>query len=365
MKIPFFQSIRQYTAIKKEIQKAINRVLDSGWYVLGSEGKHFEQVFAKTMNSPFGIGVNSGTDALKIALRSLGVTEGDEVITVANTAVPTVSAIRETGAMPVFVDIDQYYTLDVTKLECAITSKTKVIIPVHLYGGVCDMKVIMKIARRHKLKVIEDCAQSTGATYHKKITGSWGDMSCFSFYPTKNLGALGDGGMIVTSHKKLDQTCKMLRMYGMEKGYYSKTDGYNSRLDEIQAAILTTKLPHLPEWNARRQEIASLYRAGITNPHIILPETRPGSTHVFHLFVIRTTHRQKLMEYLALHGIGCGIHYPYPIPEQSGYAYLKNQSKNLGVTKQVSKEILSLPIFPELKNSEISYIIKTLNNFSV
>jgi dTDP-4-amino-4,6-dideoxygalactose transaminase len=363
MTIPFFQSARQYKILKKEVRVALEKVLSSSWYVLGEEGKRFEDNFADFIGTKYAIGVNSCTDAIKIALRSLDIGPGDEVITVSNTAVPTISAIREIGAMPLFVDVDQYFTIDVTKIESKITKKTKAILPVHIYGGACDMKMIGKIAKKHKLKIIEDCAQATGTDYNGQKVGSFGDASCFSFYPTKNLGAFGDGGIILTSSKKTALKCRALRMYGMEQGYYSKFEGYNSRLDEIQAAILQTKLPHLNDWNKRRRQIAEMYITKIKNSKIILPQIRPGSNHAFHLFVIRTADRINLTKHLKNFGIGYGIHYSYPIHLQSGYQFLKKQSMNLKLTEKVANEILSLPIFPELKNSEVQYIINILNAY--
>lgn len=365
MIIPFFESKRQYKELREELNESINKVLSSGWYVLGKENQNFEKNFASFIGTKLAVGVNSGTDALKIALKAVGVGPGDEVITVSNTAVPTVSAIRETGAKPVFVDVDKYFTLDAEMLKEKITQRTKVIVPVHLYGGVCNMEAIMKIARKYRLKVVEDCAQAVGAKYNNKKVGTFGDISCFSFYPTKNLGALGDGGIILTSNKKLADKCRALRMYGMENSYHSKVEGYNSRLDEMQASILSTKLPHLNTWNKRRQEIARMYIKGIKNPHISLPEIRPGSEHVFHLFVIRTSYREKLINHLSKWGISSKVHYPYPIHLQEGYSFLKNQSRSLKVTERIADEILSLPIFPELKDSEIKYVIRVLNKFSI
>ena len=247
--VPAFDATRQVKAIRKEINTAIKRVLDSGHFVMGQEVEMFEKEFSSYIGTRYGIGVNSGTDALKIALKALGVGHGDEVITVSNTATPTVSAMRELGAIPVFVDIDEYFLMDVTKIEAAITPKTKVVLPVHRYGQVADMKTIIKIARKHDLKVLEDCAQSTGASIGKQYAGSFGDVAAFSFYPTKNIGALGDGGMIMTNDQTIAETCQKLRRYGMEKEYHAHIEGYNSRLQEFQAAVLRTKLPHLESYN--------------------------------------------------------------------------------------------------------------------
>lgn len=365
MNVPFFDAKKQYKKIKPQILKAVQSVLASGKFVLGEQGKIFERALADYIGVKYGIGVNSGTDAIKIALRACDIGPGDEVITVSNTAVPTVSAIRETGATPVFVDIDEFYTIDASKIEQKITRKTKAIIPVHLYGQPCDMPAIAKIAKRHKLKVIEDCAQATGAMLGKKRVGSFGDVSCFSFYPTKNLGAYGDGGMILTSNRKLADACRALRMYGMEKGYYAEREGFNSRLDEVQAAILKTKLSHVDQWNAARGKIANYYRRHMTNPHISLPRVRPGVKHVFHLFVIQTPYREQLIKHLASHGIGYGIHYPTPIHLQRAYKFLNVKKGSLPRTEKSAPMILSLPIFPELTKKEIKNIVQAINAFSL
>ncbi|MFZ2522253.1 MAG: DegT/DnrJ/EryC1/StrS family aminotransferase, partial [Minisyncoccia bacterium] len=237
-------------------------------------------------------------------------------------------------------------------------------IVVHLYGGACEMDKILKITKKYKLKLIEDCAQATGTKYKNRMVGTFGDIGCFSFYPTKNLGAFGDGGMIITSNKKMVDKCMALRMYGMKNNYYSKMEGYNSRLDEIQASILNIKLKYIENWNQKRKEIANIYIKNIKNKYIILPKIRPDSKHVFHLFVIKTPYRKKLIEHLSKNDIGFGIHYPYPIHLQTGYSFLKKQSKYLKITEKTAKEIISLPIFPELQNKEIEYIVKTLNSFS-
>lgn len=341
----------------------IGGVLDSGKYILGEHGAKFETNFASYIGMPLGIAVNSGTDAIKIALRALNIGAGDEIITVSNTAVPTVSALREVGAIPVFVDIDQYNTIDVTKIEKAITPKTKAIIPVHLYGQACDIEAVMKIAKKHNLKVIEDCAQSVGATINNRMTGSFGDVSAWSFYPTKNLGAYGDGGMILMRDEAVRDRAKRLRMYGMEKTYSAEEEGWNSRMDEVQAAILNIKLELLPVWTARRQEIAARYLGEITNPKITLPQIRPQATNVFHLFVIKTAQRAALQEYLKSKAIGFGVHYPFPIHLQKAYAFLGGKKGDLPISEKNAEEVLSLPIFPELTDAEVSEIISAFNAF--
>ncbi len=363
MKISFFDYKRQLKSISHEINRAISQILNSGKLILGEEVKNFENDFAKYIGVKFGIGVNSGTDAIKIAIKALDIGIGDEIITVANTAVPTISAIRETGAMPKFVDIKKCYSIDETKIEKAINSKTKAILVVHLFGQVCNMAEILEIAKKHNLKIIEDCAQSHGSIFGNKKAGSFGIISCFSFYPTKNLGAYGDGGMILTSNKNLADKCRALRMYGMNKIYYSNYEGYNSRLDEIQAAILNVKLKYLDNWNKKRKEIAEYYLNNIKNPKIILPHIEDINQYAFHLFVIRTPFRKKLMDYLLKNGIGFGIHYPYPIHLQKAYKFLGYKKGDLPITEKFSNQILSIPIFPELTQKEIKYIVEILNKF--
>lgn len=363
MIIPFFDAKRQFFTIQKKITNAIDRVLTSGKYILGDEGFAFENEFKTYIGTKYAVGVNSGTDALKIALRSLSIGGGDMVITTTNTAVPTVSAIREIGANPVFVDIDQFFAIDPKKIERAITNKTKAIIVVHLYGQPADIFAIKKITKKHKIALIEDCAQAVGATINGKKIGSFGDVSCFSFYPTKNLGAYGDGGIILTNSKHLAEKAKSLRMYGMKKTYYATEEGFNSRLDEIQAAILRIKLPYLEIWNKKREAIANFYNKHIKNDLIKLPQIRNKADHVFHLYIIRTKERDRLKKHLQENGVGYGIHYEYPIHKQPPYKNYATKNNELKESEKAAKEILSLPIFPELTGDEIKYIVKVINNF--
>lgn len=362
MEIPFFDYKRQLKKIEPEINKALKKVLNSGSLVLGLEVKKFENNFAEYIGVNYGIGVNSGTDAIKIALKAINIKRGDEIITVANTAVPTISAVRETGAIPKFVDVKNDYTIDEDKIENKITKKTKAILIVHLYGRGCDMKTILKIAKKNKLKIIEDCAQAHGTIINNKKAGSFSDISCFSFYPTKNLGAYGDAGIILTRDKKLSGECRALRMYGMTQGYHSRSEGYNSRLDEMQAAVLNVKLKYLNRWIARRCQIAKYYLNNIKNSKIILPESNTKNDS-FHLFVIKTNQRNKLLKYLNNKKIGSGVHYESPIHLQKAYKFLGYKKGNLPVTEKLSKQIISLPVFPELTNKEIEYIVKTINAF--
>lgn len=361
--IPFFDYRRQLKTIRREIDQAIKRVLNSGQLILGGEVKKFENNFAKYIGVKFGVGVNSGTDALKIALSALAVGRGDEVITVSNTAVASVSVIREVGARPKLVDVKEDYTMDETKIAAAVTKNTKAIIIVHLYGQPANMPAILKIAKTYGLKVIEDCCQAHGAKINGRRVGAFGDVSCFSFYPTKNLGAYGDGGIILTNGKNLAATCRALRMYGMKNGYCSEIEGFNSRLDEMQAGVLNVKLKYLSQWNARRQTVAKRYLKNIKNKKIILPPQIKNFSSCFHLFVIRTENRRKLEAYLKRAGIGYGIHYPKPIHEQTAYKFLGYKTGSLPKTEQNAKQILSLPIFPELTDKKIKYIVDKLNSW--
>ncbi|MFA6304905.1 MAG: DegT/DnrJ/EryC1/StrS family aminotransferase [Patescibacteria group bacterium] len=361
--IPFFDYLRQYRIIKPKLNIVFERVLASGQLILGPEAKKLEINFAKYLGARHAIGVNSGTDALKIGLKALKIGSGDEVITVANTFIATISAIRETGAKPVFVDIKNDFTINEKLIAKAITKKTKAILPVHLYGQAANMPTIMAIAKKYKLKVIEDCAQSVGAKIGSKYTGSFGHLACFSFYPTKNLGAYGDGGMIVTNNKKLAQICRQLRCYGTSKKNFAELEGYNSRLDEVQAAILSVKLKHLNKWNNQRHRIAEYYLNNIHNQKIILPLIKNPTGHAWHLFVVQVKNRDKFIHHLKANKIDYGIHYQYPIFEQTAYKFLKVKKTDFPQTSSVAKKIVSLPMFPELTKAEMAYIVKKLNQF--
>jgi dTDP-4-amino-4,6-dideoxygalactose transaminase len=364
MKVPFGDLRRQYDSMRQEIDDAVRRVFERGWFILGVEGESFERVFANYLGVTHAVGVGSGTEAIHLALRAVGVEAGDEVITVPNTCVPTVSGIWMAGAIPVLVDVDERsYTLDPEKLEAAITAKTRAILPVHLYGQAADLEPIMEIARRHGLKVIEDAAQAHGATYQNRPLGSIGDAAAFSFYPSKNLGANGDGGAVTTNDPEIAERIVRLRNYGQEKRYYHKSKGTNSRLDEVQAAILSTKLKHLDEWNLRRREIASLYDEKITNPQIHKPAQQAYAGHNYHLYVIRSQRRDTLQNYLLERGIVTLIHYPVPIHLQEAYQDLGKSFGDYPLTEMLAGEILSLPIFPELTNEEALYVIDSVNSF--
>lgn len=354
----------QYISYKSEIDSAISRVLDSGWYILGNEIRAFEEEFASYIGVAHGIGVGSGTEAIHLALVACGIRRGDEVITVSHTAVATVAAIELAGATPVLVDIDSdFYTIDPEKIESAITSHTKAIIPVHIYGHSADMDPILEIAEKHKLKVIEDCAQAHGATYKGKRVGSIGDIGCFSFYPTKNLGASGDGGMVVTSNLKLAEKARLLREYGWAERYISKIPGWNTRLDELQAAILRVKLRYLDADNVARANIASKYDHALEGLGIVTPKRRQKATHVYHLYVIRSKKRDEMQAFLKARGVSALIHYPVPVHLQPAYLYRLNRRDDLLETEKAAREVLSLPIYPELPDKEFKTVVEIVKYY--
>jgi len=354
----------QYLAYQGEIDEAIHRVLDNGWYILGEETAAFEKEFADYIGVRHSIGVGSGTEALHLALAACGVSGGDEVITVSHTAVATVAAIELAGAHPVFVDIEpDYYTLNPSSLEGMITPRTRAIIPVHLYGQPADVESIMEISRRHNLYVIEDCAQAHGALFRGKRVGSWSDVACFSFYPTKNLGAAGDGGMVVTDNDELSSKVRLLREYGWKERYKSAIPGWNSRLDEIQAAILRVKLKYLDKDNERRAKWARRYREELDYSDLLLPEARPGATHVYHQFVVRSSQRNALRKFLIDRGIGVQIHYPMAVHQQTAYCNRLEIRTDLSVTEQIVNEILSFPVYPQLREDEVDTVIGSVREF--
>jgi dTDP-4-amino-4,6-dideoxygalactose transaminase len=361
--IPQANPQAQYLAHKTEIDAAIARVLEGGRYILGQECAAFEREFAAYVDVRHAIGVGSGTDALHLALAACGVGPGAEVIAPAHTAVATVAAIELTGAVPVLVDIDPAsFNLDPRKLEAAITPRTKAVIPVHLYGQAADLAPILEIARRHSLRVVEDCAQAVGATYHGKRVGGWGDIAAFSFYPTKNLGALGDGGMVVTNDPALAERANLLRQYGWRERYISEIAGWNTRLDELQAAILRVKLRHLDADTATRRQWAALYNEclnplGFQNPKgLSLPQEMPYGQHVYHLYVVRHSRRDELQAYLKERGIGTLIHYPAPIHLQPAYRGRLGDAGSFPESERATREIFSLPLYPELTQDQIRQV---------
>jgi dTDP-4-amino-4,6-dideoxygalactose transaminase len=360
-----WQYLPAYEQDRAEILAAVDRVFSSGRLILGQEVETFERDFAAYCGATHGIGVNSGTDALFLALKALGVGTGDEVVTVSNTAVPTVAAIRATGAIPVFVDVEEdSYLMDVTKLEAVLTPQTRCILPVHLCGQPVDMEPLREIAAARSIPVVEDCAQATGARYRDRRVGSIGDIGAFSFYPTKILGAFGDGGMAVTGDPELAARLRRLRFYGMEGAYYAEEEGYNSRLDEVQAALLSYGLGAVDSSVVRRQEIARIYTDALNGVgDIAVPAVREERSHQFYLYTIRTGQRDRLVEHLANNGIEARINYPTPIHLMRGYRFLGLGTGSLPVTEKLAGEILSLPMHPGLSDDEAGQVIDTVRTF--
>ena len=366
--IPQTSPLANYLANKQALDEAVDRVLGAGRYILGDETTTFEREFADYIGVPHAVGVGSGTDALHLALRALGVGPGDEVLTVSHTAVATVAAVEMTGATPVVVDIlPGPYTMDPSTLEKARTARSKAIVPVHLYGQPCNLEEIISFAKTHSLYLVEDCAQSHGALYRGRRTGSWGDAAAFSFYPTKNLACIGDGGAITTRDPSMNERLKALRQYGWDENRISRSPGWNSRLDELQAAVLRVKLARLEECNKRRIEIARTYHrllGGI--PELILPLPSAATTHVYHQYVVRcpdNTTRNRLMDFLLVHGIQTAVHYPLPIHLNPAYSHRLPGGQSLPVTEKVCPTVLSLPMFPELTNEDVSGVARTVRAF--
>jgi dTDP-4-amino-4,6-dideoxygalactose transaminase len=361
MQVPFGDFKRQIAPIRAELNDAIARVLDSGAYILGPEVRRFEANFARYCQAPHCIGVANGTDAIQIALVALGVGVGDEVITVANTGVPGTAAIVALGAIPVFVDVDPTtYNMDPALIAAAITPRTKAIMPVHLYGLMADMPAILAVAQAHNIPVVEDCAQAHGASIDGRVAGSWGDVAAFSFYPSKNLGAIGDGGAITTNREDIASKVQRLRQYGWERKYYStEQHGLNSRLDELQAVILDVKLSHLDVATDRRNQIAREYNSQFADLPIQLPLIPDTNRVVHHLYVIQTPHRDVLLAQLKAHGIGCDIHYPLPTHKQPIYTQY-TPVWALPVTNCLANQALSLPNFPELTDAEVAQVVQVV-----
>lgn len=363
--IPLVDLTSQYHSIKKEIDSAVLSTLESGHFILGPQVTKFEEDVASLLGLDFAVGLASGTDALVLALRALDIGAGDEVIIPAYTFFATAGTVMSVGAKPVMVDIDpQSYQIDVSKIASAITSKTKAIIPVHLYGHPAEMNPILEIARKHDLKVIEDNAQGFGAEYLGKKTGSFGDIGCLSFFPTKNLGAFGDAGMVVTNDSKLAERMRMLRTHGWKKKYYSEEVGYNSRLDAIQAAILQAKLPHVDSWNEKRRELAQRYNEKLSPLGITVPIEREWAKHVYHLYIIRSEKRDALQKFLKEKGIASEVYYPIP-------PHLSEPCKKFGYkegdfprAEKASQETLALPLYPELTDSQQDEVIEAIREFA-
>ncbi len=364
MSVPFMDLNAQYRSMQHEMDQAMLAVVASSQFILGPDVQRFEQEYATYCGSRYAVGVDSGTSALELALRALGVGAGDEVITAANTFIATVLAISAIGARPVLVDVDPAtYTISIPAIEKAITSRTRAIIPVHLYGQAADMDPILDLADRHRLAVLEDACQAHGARYKGKRVGSLGDLAAFSFYPAKNLGCYGDGGLVVTDSPQIAESVRMLREYGQRQKYVQTIKGYNHRLDTLQAAVLRTKLPHLDAWNAARRAHAQQYNRLLAEYGLILPTEADYAEHVYHLYVVRTTQREALQSYLKEHGIGTGIHYPIPIHLQEAFQDLGYGTGSFPVTEQCAAQTLSLPMYAELTTDQITQVAQCIGEF--
>ena len=362
--IPAEDVKRQYLLIEDEIHQAIDRVLPTGRYVLGPELAAFEQEFAAFCGTRYAIGVSNGTDALQLALLACGIGPGDEVITVPNTYIATVFAITYVGAIPVFIDVDpDTYNMNPELIEAAITERTRAIIPVHLYGQPCEMEPILAIARKYGLKVVEDAAHAHGAYYHGAPTGSYGDIGCFSFYPTKTFGAFGDAGAIVTSDPEINALLRQLRYMGQKIKHDHEIIGYQKRMDELQAAILRVKLPYLSTWVERRQSIADRYRELLAGAPVVLPYVAPNRTHAYYLFTVLTPRRDELRNYLLERGIGTQIIYPKLVPDQAAYKDQPIRCEFIPVARLLVDKLLCLPMFPELRDDEIDRVAATIQDF--
>jgi len=362
MQIPLVDLKAQYDSIKDEIDQIIHNVIKDSAFIGGKYLKSFENNFANYIGIKHCIGVGSGTDALFVALKTLDIKDSDEVITVANTFIATSEAISMTGARVRFVDCDtDTYNIDVNKIEKVVSKKTKAIIPVHIYGQPADMDRIMEIAKHYGLFVIEDVAQAHGAKYKNKSIGTLGDIGCFSFFPSKNLGAYGDAGAIVTSNNELAQKARMFANHGRIEKYNHEFEGINSRLDGLQAAVLDVKLKYLEKWIERRRAIAKMYNEELRNI-VVIPYVMPETRHVYHLYVIRVRNREKIITYLQEKGISTGIHYPVPLPFLKAYRYLGHKPEDFPVSYSIKDEVLSLPIYPEMTDEQVSYLIKHLKD---
>ncbi len=363
--IPFVDLKAQYLSIKGEVDAAIQRTLENTSFILGPDVAALEKEFAAYCGNELGIGVNTGTSALHLAMLAAGIGPGDEVITVPFTFVATVAAVHYCGAKTVFVDIDpRTFTMDPAQLEAAITPKTKAIVPVHLYGQMADMDPIMAIARKHKLVVIEDAAQAHGAEYKGRRAGSIGDLACFSFYPGKNLGAYGEGGMVVTGNTEYARTIRMLRDWGAEKKYQHVLKGYNFRLEGMQGAILRVKLKYLEQWTEARRAAAARYDRGLAGSGVRTPEAMPHNRHVYHVYAIRTKHRAAWQEALQAKGVSTGIHYPIPVHLLPAYADLGYKAGQFPHSESAADEVLSLPMFPELTAEQTDLVCRAVRELA-
>jgi len=363
MKIAPNRLDRAFFKYASEYEAAALRVLRSGWYVLGDEVSSFEKEFCDYIGSRFSVGLASGLDAMKIAFSILNIGAGDEVIVQSNAYIACVMGITMNGATPVFVEPNEYYNLDTNKIEEKITARTKAILPVHLYGQASDMEGIMAIAKKHNLYVVEDCAQSHGARQNGKKTGTFGDIGCFSFYPSKNLGAFGDAGAVTVDDEKLAEDFRVYRNYGSEKRYYNRVVGTNSRLDEIQAALLRVRLGVLDEANEERKRICAEYLSRIKNERFTLPQVMPGCESVWHQFVVRVENRAECIKYLDSCGVGTIIHYPIPPHLSEAYGYLGYRRGDFPIAEDFADSVLSLPIYNGMTTEELDYVIEAVNGY--
>lgn len=363
MKIMPNRMDRGFYQHQSEYEEKALSVLRSGWYVLGKEVSSFEEEFASYIGTKYCVGLASGLDALWIAFRLLNIGPGDEVLVQGNTYIASVMGITINGATPIFIEPDEHYGMDPERVEEAITDKTKAILVTHLYGMASRMDEIVSICKKHDLRLVEDCAQSHGACFNGKMTGSFGDIGCFSFYPSKNLGAFGDGGAITTNDPDLDLACRTFRNYGSQKRYYNEVVGTNSRLDELQAGLLRVRLSHLDELTEEKAKIAEKYNKCLNNPKIKLPSIAKGATCVWHQYVISCNERDRLIKYLDDKGIGTIIHYPIPPHLQECYKYLGYKDGDFPITEQLAKTVLSIPMYNGMTNEEQEYVIDALNKF--
>jgi len=366
MQIPLVDLKAQYLSIKEEIDEAIQRVLNKCNFIMGDEVKIFEEELASFCSAKYAVGVSSGTDALLLALKAINIQPGDEVITVPNTFIATTEAITMAGGKIKFVDIDEEtFNIDTNKIESAITNKTRAILPVHLYGQPANMDPIIDLSKKYNLKVIEDAAQAHGAEYNNKRVGALGDIGIFSFYPGKNLGAYGDAGAVVTNDPNISHKIAMLRNHGRTKKYEHEYEGYNCRLDTLQAAILRVKLKYINSWNEARRNHAYSYRRLLQNTDIILPTEQKVSKHIYHIFAVKTADRDNLLNKLKNEGIGAGIHYPIPLHLQPAYRYLGYKSGDFSTTEKCAREIISLPMYPELDEVKIKKVAEAVSKFTI
>lgn len=354
---------RGFYMYQEEFEAKALEVLRSGWYVLGKEVESFEREFADYLGAKYCVGLASGLDALWIAFRILGIGQGDEVIVQGNTYIASVMGITINGATPVFVEPDEYFNIDAARIEEKITDKTKAILVVHLYGQASNMKPIVDICKKHNLRLVEDCAQSHGAQFNNQMTGTFGDIGCFSFYPSKNLGAFGDAGAIVTNNEKLASDARVFRNYGSEKRYYNRVVGTNSRLDEMQAGLLRVRLKHIKSLEEEKKNISEKYLEQLDSSLIELPRIREGATHIWHQFVIRTKRRQELIDYLNSKNIGTIIHYPIPPHLSEAYQYLHISKGSLPVTEEYADSVLSIPLYNGMTGEEQDYVIDAINSW--